>query len=161
MAAVVVRERCTADRRRARSGGTDVVIDGRSGAVAASGRFRRAAAEKDGLDEAAVRGHAARELLEETGLDVQSDELHLLAVTRGAHHSMGLVYLAPRQPTVMLRERFAAVTASEQAQGREPELDRIALVGSAAELDALGGPHVDYLEPVVRRFLGSPAPRDA
>ncbi len=46
----------------------------------------------------------------------------------------------------------ADLVASETALGRDPELDRIALVHSPAELARLSGPHVDYLEPVVRRY---------
>jgi hypothetical protein len=53
-------------------------------------------------------------------------------------------------PAPLLHERFVALVAAETAGGRIPEFDRIALVGSPAELPALAGPHVVYLEPVVR-----------
>ncbi|GGL54823.1 NUDIX domain-containing protein [Planomonospora parontospora] len=104
------------------------------------------------LDEAALRRHAARELTEETGLDTTPEELTRWAVTRGEHRSVGLVFLAPLRRPSVLEERFAALVAAEQAAGRVPELDRIAVVGSTAELAGLDGPHADYLEPVVRRY---------
>ncbi len=107
------------------------------------------------LDEAALSRHAARELAEETGIDTAPEHLNRLAVTRGEHGSIGLVFLAPPQPTSVLRERFAALVAAEQALGREPELDQIALVRSPDDLAELDGPHADYLEPVVRRYVGA------
>jgi 8-oxo-dGTP pyrophosphatase MutT (NUDIX family) len=109
-------------------------------------------AEHDGLDVSAVRCHAARELAEETGVDLPPDELRLWTVTRGQHRSIGLTFLAPSRPAALLRERFEAVAAADTASGRDPELDRIALVRSAADLASLDGPHADYLEPVVRRY---------
>ncbi|MFD0418319.1 NUDIX domain-containing protein [Streptomyces sp. NPDC127108] len=112
------------------------------------------------LDVAALRGHAARELAEETGVESAPEELRLWLVTRGAHGGVGVLFLAPPLPAALLRERFAALVSAETARGREPELDRIALVGSRAELAELTGPHADladYLEPVVTRY-GSAAP---
>lgn len=47
---------------------------------------------------------------------------------------------------------FKAVVAADRADGRDPELDRIALVRSAADFVDLDGPHADYLAPVVRRY---------
>ncbi|WP_308409542.1 NUDIX domain-containing protein [Streptomyces sp. A3M-1-3] len=117
--------------------------------------------DHDVLDEAVLRRHAARELAEETGLDTAPEDLTLWAVTRGEHRSIGLTFLAPRQPTSVLRQRFAALMAGERALGCEPELDRIALVRSPDELAALVGPHVDYLEPVVRRYTEALLHRDA
>ncbi|MFI6883885.1 NUDIX hydrolase [Streptosporangium canum] len=113
------------------------------------------------LDEAALRRHAARELAEETGLDTASEDLTLWAVTRGEHGSIGLTFLAPSRPASVLLERFAALVATEQALGRDPELDQIALVRSPAELADLDGPHVDYLEPIVRRYTEALLRRDA
>jgi ADP-ribose pyrophosphatase YjhB (NUDIX family) len=100
----------------------------------------------------ALRGHAARELAEETGVDVPAGELRLWAVTRGRHRSIGVVFLAPSRPAALLHECFEAVAAAERTSGGAPELDRIALVRSAADLAGLDGLHVDYLEPVIGRY---------
>ncbi|MEU6346263.1 NUDIX domain-containing protein [Streptomyces sp. NPDC046977] len=104
------------------------------------------------LDEAGLRRNAARELVEETGLDTGAEDLQMWAVTRGENGSIGVVYLAPPRPESVVRERFEAVAAAERAQGREPELDGIALVRSAAEVAELSGPHADYLTPIVERY---------
>ncbi|MER7109428.1 NUDIX hydrolase [Streptomyces sp. NPDC000229] len=112
--------------------------------------------EYETLDETALRRNAARELVEETGVDLPPEELALWVVTRGENRSIGLVYLAPRLPAAVLRDNFEAVTAAERAHGRDPELDRIALVSSPSDLADLDGPHADYLEPVVRRYTTGP-----
>ncbi|MBT2402054.1 MULTISPECIES: NUDIX domain-containing protein [unclassified Streptomyces] len=104
------------------------------------------------LDEAALAGQAARELVEELGIDATPEVLRLWVITRGENSSIGLTYLAPALPEAALHEGFAAAAAAEQAQGREPELDEIALVRTPYELAGLVGPHADYLEPVVRRY---------
>ncbi|WP_081237125.1 NUDIX hydrolase [Streptomyces viridosporus] len=103
------------------------------------------------LDLAALRRHAARELAEETGIGTPVDSLALWRVTRGANGSVGVLFRSPPRPAAWLHENFAALTSSEHALGRAPELDRIALVGSPADLVDLAGPKVPYLEPVLRR----------
>ena len=102
------------------------------------------------LDLAALRRHAARELAEETGIDTPADDLALQQVVRGANGSVGVLFRAPPRPVSWLHERFAALTSSEHALGRVPELDRIALVRSPADLVGLAGPKVSYLEPALR-----------
>ncbi|MEV1204769.1 NUDIX hydrolase [Microbispora rosea] len=109
--------------------------------------------EDDGLlDTAALRRHATRELAEEIGADTAPDELTLWLIIRDEGGSVGVLFLAPPRPAPFLHERFADLVASETALGRDPELDRITLVRSPAELARLSGPHADYLEPVVRRY---------
>ncbi|GAA5065331.1 hypothetical protein GCM10023259_057570 [Thermocatellispora tengchongensis] len=109
----------------------------------------------DRLDAAALTRHAARELAEETGVQLAPQELRLWLVTRGDHGNVGVLFLAPPRPESLLRERHAAAVSAERALGRDPELDEIALVAGPAELPALGGPLADYLEPVLRRYAGA------
>ncbi|MFG2192285.1 NUDIX hydrolase [Streptomyces sp. NPDC048639] len=105
------------------------------------------------LDTAALRRHAARELAEETGADVPPDDLTLWCVTRGTNGNVGVLFLAPPRPAAWLHDRHAALVSAETALGREAELDRIALVRSPADAaDDLRGPHVDYLDAVLRRY---------
>ena len=104
------------------------------------------------LDESALAGQAARELVEEVGIGALAEELRLWIVTRGENGSVGLTYRAPARSEAALRAGLAAAAAAEHAQGREPELDDIALVSSPEEVRGLAGPHADYLEPVARRF---------
>ncbi|WP_367128556.1 NUDIX hydrolase [Saccharothrix sp. HUAS TT1] len=107
-------------------------------------------AEREPLDLAALRRHAVRELAEETGVTATPDDLSGCLVTRGRNGNVGVVFVAPSRPAAHLRDRFASLPADEAARGREPEFDRIALVGSAAEAADLGPVRADYLEPVVR-----------
>lgn len=110
------------------------------------------------LDEPALRRHAALELDEETGVGTPAGALTRCLVTHGEDGQVGVHYLAPPLPASLLHERFAALVAAETAQGRVPEFERIALVGSPAELPDLVGPHVLYLEPVLawaNRRVGS------
>ncbi|MGX1372054.1 8-oxo-dGTP pyrophosphatase MutT (NUDIX family) [Streptomyces canus] len=110
------------------------------------------------LDEHALRRHAAVELAEETGIDLPAADLTRCLVTHGEDGQVGVHYLAPPLPAPLIHERFEALVAAEAARGRAPEFDRITLVGSPAELPGLAGPHVTYLEPVLRwanRRVGS------
>ncbi|MEU0211611.1 NUDIX hydrolase [Streptomyces canus] len=110
------------------------------------------------LDESGLRRHAAVELAEETGVDVPAADLTRCLVTHGEDGQVGVHYLAPPLPASLLRGSFTALVAAETARGRVSEFDRIALVGSPAELPDLSGPHVGYLDPVVRwvsRRVGS------
>ncbi|MFJ3334486.1 NUDIX hydrolase [Streptomyces sp. NPDC086766] len=103
------------------------------------------------LDERGLRENAARELAEETGVDLAPDALRLWLVTHGARGHTGVLYRAPALPPDLLRGRRAALVCAETAAGREPEFDRLALVRAPHELAALGDTRVDYLEPVVHR----------
>ncbi|MFJ6894995.1 NUDIX hydrolase [Streptomyces hokutonensis] len=104
------------------------------------------------LDFEALRRHAARELAEEAGIDTPPEDLTYWNVTRAGNGSIGVLFRAPSLPEARLRERFEDVVAAETTQGREPELNRIALIRSTAQLPDLAGPHADYLEPIVRRY---------
>lgn len=106
------------------------------------------------LDEPALRRHAAVELAEETGVAIPAAELTRCLVTHGEDGQVGVHYLAPPLSVPLLHERFEALVAAETARGRDPEFDRIALIGSPAELADLTGPHVVYLEPVLHRLNG-------
>ncbi|MEU5243827.1 NUDIX hydrolase [Streptomyces asoensis] len=104
------------------------------------------------LDTASLRHNAARELLEELGVDTAPDVLTLWAVTRGDYGNIGIHFAAPPQPATVLNERFASVVSATTAVGQAPELEQIRFVHSPADLTALAGPHADYLEPLVDRY---------
>ncbi|MFC8362232.1 NUDIX hydrolase [Streptomyces griseorubiginosus] len=110
------------------------------------------------LDEGALCRHAALELAEETGVDIPVTALTRCLITYGDDGQVGVHYLAPPLPAPVLQARFDALAAAEAARGRDPEFDRIVLVATPAELPRLEGPHVVYLEPVLRwtsRRVGS------
>jgi 8-oxo-dGTP pyrophosphatase MutT (NUDIX family) len=113
------------------------------------------------LDGVELRRQAARELVEETGINTAPQDLTLWVVTRGEHGNVGVFFRAPSRPESVVRDRFAALVSAETALGRAPELKEIAIVRSPAELARLGGPHVDHLEPVVRRHAEALLRRDA
>ncbi|MEV6532761.1 NUDIX domain-containing protein [Streptomyces sp. NPDC051639] len=104
------------------------------------------------LDTAGLRHNAARELLEELGIDTAPDDLTLWALTRGDHGNIGVHFAAPPQPAAVLTDRFTAVVSAAAAVDQTPELDRISFVHTPADLKALTGPHADYLEPLVDRY---------
>ncbi|WP_261801597.1 hypothetical protein [Streptomyces sp. ISID311] len=56
----------------------------------------------EALDEAALGGQAARELVEEMRIDTPPGTLRLWAATRGQNSSVGLTYLAPALPESVL-----------------------------------------------------------
>ncbi|NED21466.1 NUDIX hydrolase [Streptomyces sp. SID9913] len=114
--------------------------------------------EGEMLTESDLREHAARELAEETGIEVPGDRLTLWQVTRGENGSVGVLYKAPPRPAPWLHGCFDALTTSERALGQAPELDRIALVHSPADLPRLAGPHVPYLRPVLSRHAHRAGP---
>jgi ADP-ribose pyrophosphatase YjhB (NUDIX family) len=57
----------------------------------------------EALDEAALAGQAARELVEEMGISTPPNALRLWAFTRGENSSIGLTYLAPALPESAVR----------------------------------------------------------
>ncbi|MFE9446354.1 NUDIX hydrolase [Streptomyces sp. NPDC006602] len=104
------------------------------------------------LDTASLRHNAARELIEELGVDTAPDDLTLWAVTRGNYGNIGIHFAAPPQPAMVLNERFGAVVSDTTVVGQAPELEQITFVHSPADLTALTGPHADYLELLVDRY---------
>ncbi|MFJ8140827.1 NUDIX domain-containing protein [Streptomyces sp. NPDC096013] len=104
------------------------------------------------LNTTALRHNAARELQEELGADTAPEDLTLWAVSRGNHGNIGIHFAAPPQPATTLNDRFTAALRATAAVSQAPELDRIAFVRRPADLKALDGPHVDYLEPLVNRY---------
>ncbi|MFF2021008.1 NUDIX domain-containing protein [Streptomyces sp. NPDC058171] len=116
------------------------------------------------LDQAVLAREAARELVEEVGVELEPPQPRLWGLTRDGNGSLGVVHLAPPRSAGELRARFEALASAERAEGREPELDRIAFVRSLAELTEvageLGGRPVDYLTPVLRRHQEESAARN-
>ncbi|WP_326847552.1 NUDIX hydrolase [Streptomyces kaniharaensis] len=100
----------------------------------------------------ALQRHAARELLEETGLDTRPEHLTQWLVVRGANGNVGVLYLAPPRPAGELRDHFTAMLAAERARGVELEFDEMALLATPSEAADLTGPQVDYLQPVLRHY---------
>lgn len=101
------------------------------------------------LDVAGLARHAARELVEETGIAVAHEALQLWALTRGEHGNIGVFFRAPSLPEAVVRERFEDLVAIEHAAGRDVELREIIFPSSVAELTAVRGPRVDYLASIV------------
>ncbi|MFL9658668.1 hypothetical protein ACJ7VE_33695 [Streptomyces sp. PB17] len=88
-----------------------------------------------------------------------AEDLKLWVVTRGKNGSIGLTYLAPAAPEAALRAGFTAAAAAERVQGRDPELDDIALLRCPDELAALAGPHADHRPPLLRVRLSQTSAR--
>ncbi|MGP3691245.1 NUDIX hydrolase [Streptomyces sp. IBSNAI002] len=110
------------------------------------------------LDMEALARHAARELAEEVGRDVRTEELELWSVTRGDKGNVGLHFRAPACPADALEVQYALLVAAETAHGRTPELDRIAFIRTAADVHGLGGPSADFLPLLAARHSGAVTP---
>ncbi len=110
------------------------------------------------LDTDSLARHAARELAEEVGRDVGPQELELWSVTRGDKGNIGLHFRAPACPADALEAQYALLVAAETAHGRTPELDRIAFVRTAADVDGLGGHSADFLPLLATRHSGETMP---
>ncbi|MGW4158220.1 NUDIX domain-containing protein [Streptomyces sp. NPDC004788] len=107
----------------------------------------------EALDMTALRGHAARELVEETGVEVPDAQLELWGLTRGRRFgSLGFHFLAPPLPGALVRRRHAALARTLGTGGTEVELDTLAFVRSTAAAERLG-PGADYLPQVLDRYF--------
>ncbi|MEU8540888.1 NUDIX domain-containing protein [Streptomyces sp. NPDC048717] len=105
------------------------------------------------LDVAALRRHAARELLEEIGVICDPEDMTAWGVTRGEYGNIGVHFLAPAVPTALALKHHEALADEERARGIGPELDRLAVVRSVQDVRDLG--HcADFLPLVVSRYVG-------
>lgn len=111
------------------------------------------------LDLEALRRHAARELVEEVGRTVPEQDLELWAVTRGDRGNIGVHFRASACPAAAIEELHAEVTAADLSTGRTPELDRLAFIGSAADVEGLGGRSADFLPVLAARHAADPIPQ--
>ncbi|WP_234439992.1 hypothetical protein [Streptomyces bicolor] len=103
------------------------------------------------MDVECLRRHAALELAEEAGREVASENLELWAVTRGGMGNVGVHFRAPACPADALTKQYTQLVAAESGQGRTPELDRIAFIGSDADVAGLGGRYADFLPVLAAR----------
>jgi 8-oxo-dGTP pyrophosphatase MutT (NUDIX family) len=102
-----------------------------------------------------LRRHAALELAEETGHKAAPGDLKLWTVTRGDKGNVGVHFRAPACPADTLAEQYTQLVSTESAQGRTPELDRIAFIGSDADVAGLGGRCADFLAVLAARHAAS------
>jgi 8-oxo-dGTP pyrophosphatase MutT (NUDIX family) len=105
------------------------------------------------LTVAALRRHAAAELVEEVGIHVADEELDLWLAARVPSGNVGFFFTAPALPDELVIQHHAALADAERARGCEPEFGGVALIYDAADLAAIEGAAADYLRPLVRRFL--------
>ncbi|MFG2821691.1 NUDIX domain-containing protein [Kitasatospora sp. NPDC048365] len=105
------------------------------------------------LDLAALRRHAAQELVEEIGVTADPEDMTVWGVTRGEHGNIGVHFLAPPVPTSLVLKHHEILAEEEHARGAGPELDRLAIVGSVQDLTGLGR-CADFLPMVVSRYAG-------
>ncbi|MEY9839501.1 NUDIX domain-containing protein [Streptacidiphilus sp. EB103A] len=109
------------------------------------------------LDLAALRSHAARELVEEVGIETAPERLTLYGATQGERGNVGLHFLAEPLPLDVVHDRYQSLLDAERARGISVELDQLTVLGSVAQLPSLGY-FVDYLPPILQRFSPPPAP---
>ncbi|MFD9688419.1 NUDIX domain-containing protein [Kitasatospora sp. NPDC059088] len=110
-------------------------------------------ADGERLDVAALRRHAARELLEEIGVGCDPEDMTAWGVTRGEHGNVGVHFLAPKVPAALALKHHEALAHEERVRGVGPELDRLAVVRSVQDVSDLGHA-ADFLPLVVSRYVG-------
>jgi 8-oxo-dGTP pyrophosphatase MutT (NUDIX family) len=107
------------------------------------------------LTVAALRRHAAVELVEETGIRVAEEDLDLWLAARMPNGNVGFFFTAPALPDELIIQQHAALVESEHRHDREPEFSDVALVHSAGDLVAVDGNPADYLGPLVHQYLAT------
>lgn len=105
------------------------------------------------LTVAAVRRHAAVELLEETGIHVSDEHLDLWLAARVRNGNIGFFFTAPALPDESMMQQHAALVEAEQKRGSEPEFSAVACIRSAGDLATVDGDPADYLRSVAHRYL--------
>ncbi|MEW2242190.1 NUDIX domain-containing protein [Streptomyces sp. NPDC026666] len=97
------------------------------------------------LDLTAVRGEAARELREETGITAPPESLSLCLATRST--SIGLIFKSRPLPPATLHTAHNSLAESHASGPHPPEFDEIALLRTPATSLPAGG--TAYLEHVL------------
>ncbi|MEU6620977.1 NUDIX domain-containing protein [Streptomyces litmocidini] len=107
------------------------------------------------LNAAELRRHAARELVEETGVRVAAEELRLWALTRGRRFgSLGFHFLCPPVSGALVRRLHADLSVTQTKAGTGPELDAIDFVPSPAAAGRLAAT-ADYLPQLFDRYFAT------
>lgn len=94
----------------------------------------------------AVRAHAALELREETGVDVEPSGLTPLCVLTYPTGDTGVVYRTDGHRAADVEARFADLVAHEQQAGGVAEFDRIAWIRGVSDLHGEPGTIGGYLD---------------
>ncbi|GAB6897665.1 NUDIX hydrolase [Kineosporia succinea] len=109
------------------------------------------------LHEELIRQHAARELGEETGVEVPAPDLTRWAVLWAPNGNLGVCFGAPPRPEPEVRERFAALLADAVQRREEPELSAIDFVSTPADLARLDGTPAVALPALLERYASTRA----
>ncbi|MFG3223942.1 NUDIX hydrolase [Kitasatospora sp. NPDC048194] len=143
-----------------------LIVGRNSGSTASPGRWAlpggsaEPPAEAGALDLAALRRHAAQELVEEVGVTADPEDMTAWGVTRGEFGNIGVHFDAPPVPAELAHKHHEALVEAEAARGAAAELDQLAVVRSAADVTALGH-HADFLPQVVTRYTAERTLRTA
>ncbi|MFF2148768.1 NUDIX domain-containing protein [Kitasatospora sp. NPDC058190] len=143
-----------------------LIVGRNSGSTASPGRWAlpggsaEPPAEGGTLDLAALRRHAAQELLEEVGLTADPEDMTVWGVTRGEFGNIGVHFVAPPVPAGLVHKHHEGLVEAEAARGATAELDQLAVVRSEADVTGLGH-YADFLPQVVTRYSAERALRTA